>query len=48
MPEACAWASVASEDCAFGDVDSGGVIEIDFVFVVHGCVVGIGEFAATE
>ena len=47
-PDACAWALIASEDSAFGDVDSVRVVEVDFVFVVHGCVVGIGEFAATK
>ena len=47
-PEACAWASIASEDSTFGDVDSVRVVEVDFMFVVHGCVVGIGKFAATK
>ena len=47
-PEACAWGSIASEDSMFGDVHSVGVVEVDFVLVVHGCVVGIGKFAATK
>ena len=41
------WALITSEDSAFGYVDGVGVIEVDLVFVIHGCVVGIGKFAAT-
>ena len=42
------WASIASEDSMLGYVDGVRVIEVDIVFVVHSCEVGIGKFAPTE
>jgi hypothetical protein len=36
------------EDSLLGYVDSGGVVEIYFVFVVHSCVIGTSKLAATE
>ena len=47
-PEASAWASISGEDSLLGYVDSVGVVEIYFVFVVHSCVIGISKLAATE
>ena len=41
-------ATISCEDSGFGDVDSVGVVEINFMFVINGCVVGIGKLATTE
>jgi hypothetical protein len=42
------WASVSLEDGSGVDVDFVGIVEIDFILVVHGSVPGVGKLAAAE